>query len=47
MEKLFPTIGIIVNIGAVIFYATQKDWKHAGYWLAAAFLTFDVTFLMK
>ena len=44
MEKLFPTILIVLDICAAIFYAWTGDARHAVYWLAAAILTASVTF---
>ena len=46
-DQFFPAVGILINIGAVAFCFAQGDWKKALYWVAAAWLTFDVTFLMK
>jgi len=44
MEKLFPTILIVLDIFAGIVYARGGDIRHAVYWLAAAVLTASVTF---
>jgi len=44
MEKIFPTIIIILNIGAAGFYLIgDGDWRKVGYWLAAAALNYCVT----
>lgn len=44
MEKAFPTILIILDIAAALMYVPAGDWRHIGYWTAAAVLTFTVTF---
>ena len=44
MEKLLPTILIIIDIAAAGVYAYGGDWKKMVYWLAAATLTACVTF---
>lgn len=47
--KLFPTILIILDVLAAIAYALHGfpsflEWRKVVYWLAAAVLTFVVTF---
>jgi hypothetical protein len=42
--RIFPTILIILDVLAAIGYATHGDWRKTVYWLAAAALTFVVTF---
>jgi hypothetical protein len=44
--KLFPTLLIAMDILAAAGYAYHDwtDWRHIGYWLAAAFLTACVTY---
>lgn len=44
LNKIFPAILIMLDIGAAGFYATSKDIKMAVYWVAAAVLNFCVTF---
>ena len=44
MEKVFPTILLILDIMAAIVYGCGGDWRKCIYWLAAATLTFVVTF---
>jgi len=44
MVKLFPTILIILDIGAAVVYLWYGDIRHTIYWLAAAVLTICVTF---
>ncbi|MBO5019054.1 MAG: hypothetical protein J6D52_00160 [Clostridia bacterium] len=41
---LFPIALIILDLGAAIVYALNKDYKMAVYWLAAAVLNITVTF---
>ncbi len=43
-EKLFPTILIILDVFAAVGYVPVGDWRRAVYWLAAAVLTFCVTY---
>jgi len=42
--KIFPSILIILDLGAAIVYLCHGDWKRAIYWTAAAVLTTTVTF---
>jgi hypothetical protein len=42
--KLFPTILIILDVLAAVMYVPSGDWRHVVYWLAAAILTFTVTY---
>ena len=44
MTKVFPTILIILDLGASIVYGCYGDIRHCIYWLAAAILTITVTF---
>jgi c-di-GMP-related signal transduction protein len=44
MQKLFPTILMLLDIAAAIVYLGQGDIKKTIYWLAAAALTASVTF---
>lgn len=43
-EYIFPLLLILLDMGAAIVYAIQKDYKKAVYWLAAAVLNITVTF---
>jgi hypothetical protein len=43
-NKLFPTILIILDIFAALGYISDGDWRKIIYWLAAAVLTFTVTY---
>lgn len=43
-EYIFPLLLILLDLGAVVIYAVQKDYKKAVYWIAAAVLNITVTF---
>jgi len=43
MQKLFPTILIVLDICAALAYVPTGDWRRVVYWLAAATLTTVVT----
>lgn len=40
--KVLPTVLIVIDVLAAIGYA--GDWRKMGYWLAAATLTYCVTY---
>ena len=44
--KLFPTIMIVLSLGASIVYAMKgfSNWRMIVYWIAAATLTAVVTY---
>lgn len=44
--RFFPTIMIVLQIAAAFVYAWHDpyDWRHIGYWLCAAGLTYCVTY---
>lgn len=44
--KFFPTLMIVLQIAAAGVYAWYDlgDWRHIGYWLCAAGLTYCVTY---
>jgi len=44
IEKILPTIIIVINLLSSIPYFINLDWRHGVYWLAAAILTFTVTY---
>jgi len=44
MDKVFPTIIIILMICAAIVYAYYKNWKMCGFWFSAAAVNFFVTY---
>ena len=43
--RFFPTLLIVLDVFAAIAYASGglSEWRKVGYWLAAAVLTFCVT----
>jgi hypothetical protein len=41
---LFPAILIILDLAAAIVWGIDGDWRKAVYWIAAAVLTYVVTF---
>lgn len=41
---LFPSVLILLDVAAAVVYACHGDWRKIIYWLAAAALTFVVTF---
>lgn len=43
-EYIFPLLLILLDVGAAIIYALQKDYKKSVYWIAAAVLNITVTF---
>lgn len=43
-EYIFPLLLILLDVGAAVIYAVQKDYKKAVYWIAAAVLNVTVTF---
>jgi len=44
MEKIFPTILIVLDVCAAVVYFSCGDIRHAVYWLAAATITASVTY---
>jgi len=44
IEYLFPVLLILLDIGAAAVYFGGGDWRKVVYWMAAATLTFVVTF---
>jgi hypothetical protein len=44
MEKIFPTVIILLSLGAAIVYALKGDVRHATYWFAATVLNISVTY---
>lgn len=45
VDKIFPTILMILDFCATVPYAVQGDVKHTVYWIAAGVLTLSVTWL--
>ena len=43
MQKLFPTLLIILDVCAAAGYVPTGDWRKVVYWLAAAVLTTVIT----
>lgn len=43
-EKIFPTIMIILTLCAAAVYWQDRDWRKTVYWIAAAALTYVVTY---
>jgi hypothetical protein len=43
MTRLFPTILMVLDVCAAVPYALAGEWRRTIYWLAAAVLTFTVT----
>jgi len=43
-EKLFPTMLIMFDLCAALGYVPCGDWRKVVYWVAAAILTFCVTY---
>ncbi len=43
MQKLFPTLLVLLSVCAAIGYVPTGDWRRVIYWLAAAVLTAVVT----
>jgi hypothetical protein len=44
LAKIFPTVLIILDICAAMGYVPAHDWRRVIYWIAAAILTFTVTY---
>ena len=42
-EKILPLVLLIMQMSAAVPYGVQGDWRRCGYWIAAGFLTFFVT----
>ena len=42
-EKILPTVLMVINLGAAVPYFADGNWRRGVYWLAAARLTFVVT----
>lgn len=43
-QYIFPTVLIVMNIGAAIICAVNRDYQKSIYWIAAAVLNACVTF---
>lgn len=42
--KVFPTMMIVLSVGAAVMWALDGNWRMTLYWGAAACLTFSVTY---
>ena len=42
-HQMLPTVMIVLSVGAALLYAPTGDWRRVLYWLAAAALTYSVT----
>jgi hypothetical protein len=42
--KILPTVLIVIDIMAALVYLKCGDYKHFGYWVSAACITFFATF---
>ena len=43
-NKIFPTLLIFMDVCAALGYIPAGDWRKIVYWLAAATLTYVVTY---
>jgi hypothetical protein len=43
VEKILPTVLIAIDIASACVYLKTGDWRRVVYWLAAAALTYTVT----
>jgi hypothetical protein len=43
VQRLFPTLLVLLSVCAAIGYVPTGDWRRVIYWLAAAVLTAVVT----
>ena len=43
MQRLFPTLLVLLSVCAAVGYVPTGDWRRVIYWLAAAILTAVVT----
>lgn len=43
-QQVFPTILIVLDVCAALAYVPVCDWRKSVYWLAAAVLTYVVTY---
>lgn len=43
MQRIFPTLLIVLSVCAAVGYVPTGDWRKVVYWLAAATLTAVVT----
>ena len=43
-ERTMPTIMIVLSLLSAIGYIPSGNWRQVAYWLAAAVLTYTVTY---
>lgn len=41
---VFPALLIVMDLGAAVLWGVEGDWRRSVYWVAAAVLTYVVTF---
>ena len=41
---VFPALLIVMDLGAAVLWGVDGDWRRSVYWVAAAVLTYVVTF---
>jgi len=44
VSKIFPSVLILLSIGAALIYGSQGDYRRMLYWLAAAVLQGAITY---
>jgi len=44
VQRIFPTILIVLDVCAALAHVPTGDWRRVVYWLAAAVLTSCVTY---
>jgi len=44
MRLLFPTILIVLDVGAAVVYGFYGDWRMFTYWMAAAVLSISISY---
>lgn len=44
MNKVFPTILIVLNFAASAVYLFDGDWRKTAYWFAAGVLNLSITY---
>lgn len=42
-ERILPTMLIVIDLGAALGYIPTGEWRRVVYWVAAAALTYVVT----
>jgi hypothetical protein len=44
LEQFFPTLAIVINLGAAGFYARAHNWRLCVNWIAVSVATAVITF---